>query len=93
MFVINLLSKTLDRDTPCVLGYGLSFPYEKDINPVQIGRSLYQLDKCSSKNSDLIRVILYGALFKENNTSIPTRFVKALEKLKKRQVSTYNERR
>ena len=81
--VVNLSSKVLDRNTVCALGYGLSFAHRSNINPVQVGKSLFQLEKSSSENSDLIRGILYGSLFRKNRSSVPLRFIKAINNLKK----------
>ena len=81
--VVNLSSKVLDHDTLCALGYGLTFAYGNKINPIQVGKSLFHLKKVSQENSDLVRGIIYGSMFKKNRNSIPARFIKAINNLKK----------
>ena len=83
-FFVNLSSTILDEDTKCALGFGLNFAFAKDsLNPIKLALSLDRFEKLNKEYHDLLRGVVYGAVFStKQHRSIPLRFQKALFALK-----------
>ena len=83
-FFVNLSSTLLNEDTQCALGFGLNFSFAKEsLNPIKLALSLDRFEKLNKDYHDLLRGIVYGAVYStKQHRSITLRFQKALFALK-----------
>ena len=79
----NLSDAELPDDTKKALGLGLSFSYTEKLDIVGLAKDISSFENRYDGRCDIIRGMIYGAIPNEETSSLPRRYVIALDELKR----------